>query len=179
MASETVDFRPKAILEVLAKHGVDYVVLGGIASVIYGSPFPTSDVDVVPELKVSNLDRLAAALKEMDARILVTDEPEGREIEITGRFLKKNLPDFKFLHFKTKYGQLDILYKPAGTDGYRDLVRHAESVQLGGAAVRIAALEDIIRSKQAAGRERDLEQLPTLRKLLEVSRQGEATERRS
>lgn len=168
MESEAVGFRPKAILEMLAKHDVDYIVLGGIASVIYGSPFPTSDVDVVPELKVANLDRLATALKEMDARVLVTDEPDDLEIEITGRFLKKNLPDFNFLHFKTKYGQLDILYKPAGTDGYGDLVRHAEGSQLGGATVRVAALEDVIRSKQAAGRERDLQQLPTLRKLLEV-----------
>lgn len=165
---ESGDFRPKAILEVLAKYEVDCIVLGGIASTIYGAPFVTNDVDVVPEIKASNLDRLASALKELDARLLVTDEPEGRAIDMTGTLLKKSLPDAQFLHFKTRYGQLDLLYKPAGTDGYRDLLKHSVRQGLGGFAVRVAALEDVIRSKQAAGRRRDLEHLPTLRKLLEM-----------
>ena len=164
-------FQPKKILEVLARHDVACVVIGGIASTIHGSPFTTSDVDICPDLRATNLEKLASALNELQSRILVTDEPEGLQIEVTGALLRKSIPDFQFLHFMTKYGQIDLLYKPAGTEGYKDLVRNAVEGALGEVTVQIAALEDVIRSKQAAGRQRDLEHLPTLRKLLEISRE--------
>ncbi len=164
-------FQPKKILEALARHGVSCVVIGGIASTIHGSPYPTSDVDIVPELKPANLERLADALNELESRILVTDEPDGLKIEVTGALLRKSIPDFQFLNFLTKYGQIDLLFRPAGTDGYKDLARNAIEGTLGDVTVQIAALEDVIRSKAAAGRQRDLEHLPTLRRLLEISRE--------
>ena len=75
----------------------------------------------------------------------------------------------------TDHGQVDIVYRPSGTGGYQDLNERAERFQLGPTSVRVAALEDIIRSKQAVGRERDLEQLPTLRLLLEEKRKRRQT----
>lgn len=162
------EFEPLKILEVLAKHEMSFVVIGGVASAIHGAPFMTIDLDVVPELQTANLDHLAAALKELSARLRDADEPEGIEISLDGRTLKKALPDFGFLRFETKFGFLDLLYQPAGTNGFRDLVKSATEEDLGSVKVLIASLEDVIRSKQAAGRPRDLEQLPTLRRLLEV-----------
>lgn len=164
-------FQPKKILEALARHDVACVVIGGIAGTIHGSPFTTSDVDICPDLRATNLEKLASALNELQSRILVTDEPEGLQIEVTGALLRKSIPDFQFLNFMTKYGQIDLLYKPAGTEGYKDLVRNAVEGALGEVTVQIAALEDVIRSKQAAGRQRDLEHLPTLRRLLGISRE--------
>src|SRR5919106_2773561 len=114
-----VGFQPKKILEVLRKHDVKFVVLGGIASAIYGSPFPTGDVDVCPALDTGNLGRLTSALEDLDAVMLATDEPNGLKLDFTGRSLKKWLADFKLLNFMTKYGQLDLLLRPAGTEGYR------------------------------------------------------------
>lgn len=167
-------FRPLRILETLVEHGVDFVLVGGLASAIHGAPYSTIDVDVVPELQTSNLDHLAAALRELEATLRDADEPNGIQIDFDGRTLKKALPDFRFLRFDTKYGYLDLLYKPAGTEGFRDLAKSAEEEDVGSVQVRIASLEDVIRSKQAVGRPRDLEQLPTLRRLLELERESDA-----
>lgn len=161
-------FQPKEILGVLANHGVKCVVLGGIASTLYGAPFPTSDVDVCPDVHATNLAHLANALIELDAVMIASDEPGGIHVEWSAESLKKWLVDFKFLNIQTKFGQLDLLYMPAGTTGYRDLARYAVTEKIDDVVLTVAALEDVIRSKQAAGRERDLQQLPTLRRLLEL-----------
>jgi hypothetical protein len=167
--TEVPAFQPKRILEVLHKHDVKCVVLGGIASTLYGAPFPTSDVDICPALDTENLERLGAALKELDAVALAPEEPDSLKLDFTGRNLRKWLADLNVLNLMTRYGQLDVLNRPDGTEGYRDLSRDSVIEDFGGElAIRVAALSDVIRSKQAAGRQRDLEQLPTLRKLLEM-----------
>lgn len=167
-------FRPLKILEVLVKYNVDFVVIGGVASAVHGAPFSTTDVDVVPELRTSNLDQLASALRELKATLRDESEPKGIQIDIDGKTLKKALPDFGFLRFDTEYGFLDLLYRPAGTEGFRDLAQSAEQEDVGSVQVRIASLEDVIRSKQAVGRPRDLQQLPTLRRLLELQKESDA-----
>ncbi len=163
-------FDPGRILEVLFKYGVEYLVVGGIGAVLHGSPMSTDDVDIVPALKRTNLDSLAAALREMDARALAHDAPEGINVEWTGKDLQRWIVDFRFLNVMTVYGRLDVIHRPAGTSGYQELAADAEELDLEGVGIRVAALEDIIRSKQAAARDRDLEQLPTLRLLLESKR---------
>ncbi|MGI8407600.1 MAG: hypothetical protein ACR2L3_03730 [Actinomycetota bacterium] len=161
-------FEPLKILEVLANHEVSFVVIGGVASTIHGAPFLTIDLDAVPEIQTTNLDQLASALSELSATLRDSDEPAGIRLHLDGRTLKKALPDFRFLRFNTTYGFLALLYKPAGTEGFRDLVRSATKEEMGSIQVLVASLEDVIRSKQAVGRPRDLEQLPTLRRLLAV-----------
>lgn len=99
--------------------------------------------------------------------MMASDEPEGVELDFSGKSLQKWLVDFRFLNLSTRFGRLDLLYRPAGTEGYRDLASNAKTELIAEVEVRLAALEDIIRSKQAAGRERDLQHLPTLRRLLE------------
>ncbi len=66
----------------------------------------------------------------------------------------------------TRLGRLDVLFTPAGTRGFSDL-KSGVVIDVGGKGVPVTALEDLIRMKEAAGRERDLQQVPTLRKLLE------------
>ncbi len=166
---ESRAFRPRQILEVLARHEVDFILIGGIATALRGAPFSTVDVDVVPAIETSNLDRLAAALKELDALLRDVDHPERLRLDLDGRVLKKAILGFGFLRFDTKYGYLDLIYRPAGTQGFRDLARSATEVDTGSVQTRVASLEDVIRSKQATGRPRDLEQLPTLRRVLEIS----------
>lgn len=63
------EFRPEKLLEVLARHGVRHVLIGGFAGVIHGSPYVTTDVDVVPDPAAENLARLTAALDESHARV--------------------------------------------------------------------------------------------------------------
>jgi hypothetical protein len=162
-----MNFDPSRILQILAKHRVEYVVVGGIGGTLHGSPMTTDDVDIVPALKKTNLDSLAGALNEMNTRILSQEDTEGVSVQFTGKDLQQWIVDFRFLNLSTDHGKLDLIYRPSGTGGFRDLARNAETLTIGDIEVRVSALEDIIRSKQAAARARDLAQLPTLRMLLE------------
>ena len=73
------------------------------------------------------------------------------------------------LNLTTRFGDLGLCFEPAGTRGYDDLRRHALEIEIRETRVVIASLADVIRSKEAAGREKDRLQLPTLRRLLERS----------
>lgn len=95
-------FRPQRILEILAKHEVEFILIGGVATALHGAPFPTADVDIVPALETSNLDRLAAALNDLDALLRDSAQPAGIRLDLDGRTLKKAIPGFGFLRFDTK-----------------------------------------------------------------------------
>jgi hypothetical protein len=155
------DAQIAAVVECLNRHGVRYVVVGGAASQLHGAPVErTRDTDIVPAKNPANLDRLAAALREMDALLWVgPGEPEG--VEMT--FDRRSLGQIEgFLNLITRHGPLDITYRPDGTDGYPDLSRGVVVVSLLDVGVPVAALRDVIRSKEAAGRAKDLATLPAL-----------------
>lgn len=165
-------FDPKHILTVLGKHRADVIVVGAVGAFLHGSPMLTEDVDVVPALKMSSLEVLATALNELNARIMSSDAPDGTiEVDWHAKDLRRWIVDFRFLNLQTDYGRLDLIHRPGGTDGYSDLAASAEVLRLEDVEIKVAALEDIIRSKQAVARPRDLEQLPTLRLLLEAKRE--------
>jgi hypothetical protein len=150
------------LLEVLERYKVAYVLIGGLAAVYHGSPFPTEDADITPRTDRANLARLAAALEDLDARIRTESEPDG----LPFRFDTDSLAAVQTWNLTTAAGDLDLTFKPAGTDGYSDLRRDAEAAELYGMTVRIASLADVIRSKQAANRPKDHRVLPTLREIL-------------
>jgi hypothetical protein len=155
------DAQIAAVVGCLNRHGVAYVVVGGAASQLHGAPVErTRDTDIVPAKTPQNLDRLAAALREMDARLWVgPSEPDGVEMTFDRRALGRIEG---FLNLITRHGPLDITYRPDGTDGYSDLTRGMVVVPLLDVGVPVAALRDVIRSKEAAGRAKDLATLPTL-----------------
>jgi hypothetical protein len=141
-----------------------------LAAIAQGSPIPTEDVDVTPARDTENLDRLAAALRHLGARLRTPTDPEGIEFPIDSTFLAGN----DTWTLSTKYGDLDIAFTPSGTRGYEDLRRSAVELELGtGSFVTVASLADVIRSKEAAGRLKDEGQLPALRQTLEVIRERE------
>lgn len=153
----------EAIFDVLDAHGVRYMVIGGIAGVLFGSPYPTYDLDICADDRVTNRTSLGAALQELEAR-----EWDPRKDEfVARRWDQDTLAVDQTWLLETKYGRLDVLFRPAGTQGFADLARRRELLEVSGRKVPVAAIEDLIRMKEAAGRERDLEQVPTLRKLLE------------
>jgi predicted nucleotidyltransferase len=159
-------FQPAEILNVLERHGVEFVLIGGLAAAVQGSPFVTTDIDVTPRRARKNLERLSAALKDLDARIRTDALPEGIPFDHDAN----SLAGIGLLNLVTRFGDLDISLEPVGTTGYEDLVRDAKPFELGGVRVLIASLADVIRSKEAAGRDKDRLVLPTLRRLLEESR---------
>lgn len=155
------------ILAALERHGVRYVVIGGLAAVLHGSPLLTGDADICPALDRENLDRLAAALMELKARIRAADAPGGLPFACDAGFLA-NIQTA--LNLTTVFGDLDLSYKPAGTEGFADLIRSVVRMPVEGYSIPVAALEDVIRSKEAAGRPKDHLALPTLRLLLDTIR---------
>jgi hypothetical protein len=154
-------FDPQPLLATLVRHEVRFVLIGALAATLHGSPIRTNDADITPDRSPGNLERLAAALVELDARVWTPDQPQGFAFDRSAEMLARS----DIWNLMTRYGQLDISFTPSGTRGYPDLARHAVTRRLWGIDIPIASLVDIIRSKEAAGREKDRAMLPTLRKL--------------
>ena len=149
------------LLSTLARHDVRFVVIGGLAAVLHGAPYQTVDCDIVPQDTEENLSRLSAALSELDARVW-TGSGSGFRFAHDG----KSLRDARVWNLVTAAGLLDITFEPAGTGGYSDLDKQAIVIEVDGVRFSVAALEDVVRSKQAAGREKDERALPLLRRML-------------
>jgi hypothetical protein len=155
---------PLGTLAALAAHGVTFVLIGGVAANVHGYPLPTEDVDITPDPARSNLERLAAALRDLNARLRTAAEPDGVPFEVSADALARAT----VWTLTTDRGDLDVVVQPDGTGGYADLRRDSTEVDLGdGLTVRVASLADVIRSKEASGRAKDLAALPALRATLE------------
>lgn len=151
------------ILESLTRADVKFVVIGMLAATLQGSPMRTEDIDICPETSPANLEALAGVLEELGAK--EWDPRKGEEVDRD--WSAELLQADKLWILRTDHGPLDLLFQPRGTDGYQDLVRNAVSVELGELQVPAASLRAIIQMKESAGREKDLMQLPSLRRLLE------------
>lgn len=159
---------PECLFRVLDEHQVEYVLVGGLAGVLHGSPAMTSDADIVPSKDEANLGRLAAALRALNARLRVPDPPDGVPFDPHPGLLKAML----MLTMTTRCGDLDLTFSPAALDDYGTLRARSEVFEVAGVRVHVAALADIIRSKQAAGRAKDHATLPILRALQEEIERG-------
>jgi hypothetical protein len=155
-------FDPVSICRMLSERGVKFVVLGGFAAVIHGSPVPTEDIDVIPSRDIENLEKLASALNEMNAAIRTSDGPVRTRID--AGFIA-NMPNM--LNLVTDYGDVDLVFNPAGQlSDFEHWSQRAVSAQLEpGLVVAVAALDDIIASKSAANRLKDQRVLPYLESL--------------
>lgn len=160
-AEADVELDLPRLLATLSRHDVAYVLIGGLAAVYHGSPFPTEDADIAPDTDDANLDRLASALRELNARSRTAAVPEGVQFACDAQ----GLAGAQTWNLVTDVGDLDISFRPSGTQGYADLRRDAVSADIYEVTVAIASLADVIRSKQAANRPKDQRALPTLREI--------------
>lgn len=153
-------FEPLEALRALLAHGVRFVLIGGYAAAIRGSPMMTGDVDICYARDDENLGRLAAALQALHARL------RGAPSDVPFQLDAPTLKAGDHFTFATSAGALDCLGHPAGTDGFADLEASATDEDLDGLVVPVASLEDLIRMKRAADRPQDriaLEWLSALR----------------
>jgi len=157
-----MSFDPVEICAALVAEGVQFVLLGGFAGVVHGSPLPTEDIDILPSRTDENLERLARALQHLGAKIRTGDE--AIETKIDAAFIR-NMPHM--LNLVTRYGDLDLVFTPAGAlTSYEQWAVAARSAELReGLVVEVAALDDIIASKSAANRPKDQRSLPYLESL--------------
>jgi hypothetical protein len=166
------EFLPERMLQVLEEHGVRSILIGGFAAVIHGSPYVTTDIDVVPDSDPDNLERLSDALRAMNARVWTASEPEGIPFDHDAA----SIANVRVWNLVTDLGRLDVTFEPSGTSGYEDLAHGAIHLEIMGTRVDVASLADIVRSKEAAGREKDRLVLPVLRRLLRTLEDEGATD---
>jgi hypothetical protein len=155
---------------VLERHGVRYVVVGALAAAAAGAPVVTRDLDITPAREPENLVRLASALRELDARLRTASDVAGVSFPIDAEALAGT----EIWTLTTRVGELDVVFQPAGTHGFDDLRRSARRIEVAdGVAVLVASLADVVRSKEASARAKDIAQLPLLRQTLERVREQE------
>lgn len=169
-----MSFRPDRILAALERHRVRYVVIGGLAATIHGASTVTFDVDVVPEPSIENLGRLSAALDELGAKIRVS----GIEGGLPFTHDAASLARIEVLNLVTVHGDLDVTLHPSGVPAFATWDEHARDIEALGVHFRLGALQDVIRSKEAAGRAKDRIALPELRQLVERTRDRSRARRR-
>lgn len=146
---------PERIFATLDSHHVEYVVIGGIAVQVHGHVRMTNDIDLIPSPTPRNLQRLAAALTELEARVL---NPGSEGLEIDAQML----PRATLWQLTTPHGDIDILHDAPGATSFLQLRERALSVTLGDRSIPIASRDDLIRMKRAAGRPIDLADIAAL-----------------
>jgi hypothetical protein len=140
----------RTVLEALAKHGVEYVIVGGLALVASGSTRVTEDLDLCYSRAPENLQRLADALAPF--RPTLRGAPPDLPFVLDTASLRSGLN----FTLATSAGDLDLLGEVLGVGGFDDAATDAVTVDLFGFAVRILSLDALERSKRAAGRVKDL-----------------------
>lgn len=160
--AETAPLDPELLITTLARHDVKYVLIGALGARLQGFPRVTADADITPARDAANLDRLAAALRELDARVYTESVPEGLSFDCSARSLARA----ELWNLVTRAGRLDVAFVPSGTTGYDDLARGAVHFDVYGVDLHVARLEDIIRSKEAADRPQDRQDVVVMREML-------------
>jgi hypothetical protein len=153
------------LLRTLLHHGVDFVVVGGVAAQLEGAPILTLDLDVLYDRAPQNLGRLLTALRELNARYR---DAAGRHIEPD----ESKLAALRINLLLTDLGALDVLGAVGNGLTYQDLVDRTVSYQLGELQVRVLELAAVIETKEQADREKDRAVLPVLRQTLVMKTQG-------
>lgn len=161
MAADAAEpFDPRAILSALERRRVAYIVIGAVARVLHGTDEVTDGLDVCPQLRPENAERLADALEDLGA---LGAADRNRVTAIAAGTMST---------FDSAHGPLKIVPTPEGTrGGWDDLRRHANRDALGdGLRVPVAALDDLLRMTSALNREQDQEVRRQMRRLQELDR---------
>lgn len=160
MGSERFD--PLGVLAAFERQRASCVVVGALARVLQGADELTRGVDVTPSLREKNLERVEAALAELEAR-----PRDRRRIALAERVERGE----ELIRFRSERGEVQIVPTPAGTQGYDDLRRRARREYLGkGVRAQVASINDLSRMLAARGREQDLQLLLGMRRLHELER---------
>jgi hypothetical protein len=159
-AAGAPELNAAAIVAALNRHQVRYVIIGAFAAIVQQAPIPaTRDIDLTPEATQENLARLSLALKELGARIRTDAVPEGLPFSHDAT----SLAAADVWHLICPDGEFDISFHPSGfAGGYAELAVNAHRLRVGEVEVVVADLADVIRSKESAGRPKDLRVLPLL-----------------
>ncbi len=152
MTTEQLPPRPadlRALLTPLVRHGVDFVLVGGMAGISHGSNYPSYDLDVVYARDRDNVARLVEALREIGVRL------RGAPADLPFLLDAKTIENGSNFTFVTPYGDFDILGHADGMPGYDELRTEAPMREILGLEVRVASIDHLIAMKRAANRPKD------------------------
>lgn len=153
-------FDARELFATLARHDVDYVTVGGIAIQAHGGQRLTQDLDVAVATSAENLERLASALADLDARVLGPDGRRSSSAPTASLLASSDL-----WHLITEHGALDIVTLPAHLGTFEEMRARAHETSLGDVIVPIADREDLLKMKRASGRPQDLADVEFLESL--------------
>lgn len=125
--------------------GVEYLFLGKSGAILLGYPGTTQDVDVFPARTAENGRRIAGALRSLG-------------FEISAALQAEMVAGKDFVQIKTGPFDVDLVFAPDGINSFAEA--QARGVTIG--IFRVASLRDIIASKRASGRQKDIIELPLL-----------------
>lgn len=157
-------FDARELFATLSRHQVDYVTIGGIAIQAHGGQRLTQDLDIAIAAATENLERLAGALAEIDARILGPDGQRSRSTPTASL-----LGSSDQWHFVTVHGALDVITLPAHLGPFEHMRARAHQTPLGDLIVPIAHRDDLLKMKRAVGRPQDLADVRFLESLPDES----------
>src|ERR1700686_2013763 len=148
------DLDAAAIVAAFNQHGVRYVIIGAFAAIAQQAPIaPTRDIDFTPDENPANLERLSAARKQLDARVRTESVAACIPFDHSAASLRRAA----MWNLICRYGEFDISFRPSGFEGgYSQLIVRAHRLVVDGVEVSVADLDDVIRSKEAAGRPKDV-----------------------
>jgi predicted nucleotidyltransferase len=138
------------LLRELADGDVDFVIVGGIAAVLHGSPTVTHDLDIVFAADRKNLEALGSVLTSLGARLWGVEETLPFQADA------RTLDGVDLLALETDAGRIDVMRRPIGAPEFGELRDNADVVEIEGRRFRIAAIDDLIAMKRAAGRPKDI-----------------------
>lgn len=155
VAESEVPLDAERIFRALSEHGVEYVLIGGLAVQTHGHVRMTNDADLIPAPDPPNLERLAAALRSLDARVL---NPGAEDTAVDARML----PQATTWQLVTRDGGIDVIHEAPGARPYLELSERALHVRLGDIDVPVVSLDDLIHMKLARGRPVDVADVAAL-----------------
>jgi hypothetical protein len=157
--SSALDPDREALLAVLVRHKVRFVLIGGAAIQSHGGRYDTQDVDVTPDAEKTNLQHLCDALNELECRLVTEPANPAEWLPLpSDYFTPRSVLGSTVWNLATRHGLLDISFAPSAfPSGYAELSQRAEQLRVAGTSltVSVASLDDIHRSKRAANRPKD------------------------
>jgi hypothetical protein len=150
----------------LIRHDVEFLLVGGVATQAYGATRPTKDFDCLIRRAGENLEHLAAAMRELGARLRVAGLSDEEAALLPVQITAETMVRMEISTWQTDAGAFDVLVDIPAIDGrrlrYEDLIPSANQLGHAGVLVQVASLEDIIASKKWADRPKDRDALPEL-----------------
>jgi len=168
--SEIKALDTERILATLGDHGVEYVLIGGLAGIAHGSTLSTADADILPKQDQANLERLLEALAAMGAKVLVearrlrSESAEPWEVSELRRG-PAALLSAEAWHFTTDAGPVDVVIHATGVGGFEAHIERSRPLEVFGVRILVAGIDDLIASKEALARPKDKAMLSELRDL--------------